>query len=746
MARFIIEDDSTPPRTVGRFVIEEDKPSEPLGERLNREIGIIPRQLGLTARAGLQGVGGFLDFASSPIRGAMNAVLPDSMQIQPGVGKLLADKAGLPVPENNVERVVGAGAELMASSAVPLGIASKMEALYNVPRMAQAKTAADAVKVATQVPGGARPVLQALSSNPGSQIASGGGSGVAGQYVKETGGDETSQLVASLAAGVATPFAISGAEKLAGAAKSYAASKLPLSQPLQAQIDITINEALKPSGVTLDALPAHVRNSMRADVRKAMDISGELSPDAIRRLADYKLTGAVPRRSNLTLDPAHVTQERNLAKAGINSKDAAAQELGRAENFNNRKLIENLNQLGGGKGNLYSAGEDVLSAIRSRDASAKVVEDSLYDAARNAAGRDVPLDRSYFGSRVDELLTQANRNAFLPAEIRNLVNDISLGQKTLGHHGPTVDVPFNVNTIDQLKTILATAQRSTKDGNVKSAIGLVRSALDETPIARIDKPQFGGGQIVNPATAKAMQEADQLPKEALDAFNKARRFARARRAWQESSPAVEAALNESAPDKFVEQFIIGSGAKSNVMDVFKLRNELRGNQGAIDSTKQAIVTWLKDRALNGAADEVGNFSQSAYNNALKQIGDRKLQAFFSKDEIVQLKSVGRVASYEQFQPRGSAVNNSNTAGAVVGFLDRVANSPLLSKVPFGNQLALPAERISVGIQAKQAMDVPRGLLGNPIIAASREPVGLLMSPAAFIQPQDRERKGLLFTP
>lgn len=214
----------------------------------------------------------------------------------------------------------------------------------------------------------------------------------------------------------------------------------------------------------------------------------------------------------------------------------------------------------------------------------------------------------------------------------------------------------------------------------------------------------------------------------------------------EKTPALRAVREGVEPDKFVQTFIIGNGSKANTADLAALRRSLKGNQEAMTAVKTQITSYLKSQALNGAADEVGNFSQSAYNKALRSIGDRKLSMFFSPDEIALLKANGRVASYEQFQPRGSAVNNSNTSGAFVGFLDRVSNSPLLSKIPFGNQLALPAERISVGIQAKQAMDIPRGLLGNPIQAANQQPVGLLMSPAAFIQPQDREQKGLLFAP
>lgn len=82
--------------------------------------------------------------------------------------------------------------------------------------------------------------------------------------------------------------------------------------------------------------------------------------------------------------------------------------------------------------------------------------------------------------------------------------------------------------------------------------------------------------------------------------------------------------------------------------------------------KDALLAHLKDVALNKASDETGKFSQSAFNKELKNIGDRKLSLFFSRDELANLKLNGRVAALMQSQPIGSAVNNSNSGAMVVG--------------------------------------------------------------------------------
>ena len=141
----------------------------------------------------------------------------------------------------------------------------------------------------------------------------------------------------------------------------------------------------------------------------------------------------------------------------------------------------------------------------------------------------------------------------------------------------------------------------------------------------------------------------------------------------------------------------------------------------METTKTPSLTTLKRQALGGAADEVGNFSQSAYNKALRDIGDRKLALFFSQDEIRQLKAVGRVSSHTQFQPRGPAVNNSNS-GALVGGLGLDFLSKFASRAPLGLNDTITG--FINGTQARQAMTPGRGLFVPQVQPRSLMPLGL----------------------
>jgi hypothetical protein len=388
----------------------------------------------------------------------------------------------------------------------------------------------------------------------------------------------------------------------------------------------------------------------------------------------------------------------------------AAQQLGQVENVNNRQLITGLNGLGANTADdALAGGQKIMGALDARNAAAKSAIDARYTAAKATTGRSANLDPSAFTQKAGDLLRRENVESFLTPDIRNTLNSIAKGE-----------TPLTVDIAEQLKTSIGKIQRNSIDGNVRTSLGLVRQALDDTPL--LD----GQGQ------------------QAIDAFNKARKLNRAWMGIVEKTPALQAVRDGIEPDKFVQQFVIGGGSKANLADLEALKRSVKSSPDAMGAIKEQIAAHLKKQAINGAADEVGNFSQSAYNKAIGAIGDKKLSMFFNSEELNQLKAIGRVSSYEQFQPKGSAINNSNTSGTgLANILDRIGGSAILSKIPFGNALAGPAQNISVGMRAKQAMDAPNALIGNAL-TRPREPSNLLLSPAALIGRDDKEKRNSLF--
>jgi hypothetical protein len=151
--------------------------------------------------------------------------------------------------------------------------------------------------------------------------------------------------------------------------------------------------------------------------------------------------------------------------------------------------------------------------------------------------------------------------------------------------------------------------------------------------------------------------------------------------WIESSKPVESTVNGMQPDQFVRKFVL-SGDVADAAAVAKA--------GDPAATKSAILTHLKDRALGGRSDETGTFGAATYNKALKDIGDKKLELFFSPEEVSELKRLGRVADYMTVQPKGSAVNNSNSGALVLGAgIDVLASAAGISSMGVGATAVMP---------------------------------------------------------
>jgi Asp-tRNA(Asn)/Glu-tRNA(Gln) amidotransferase B subunit len=250
--------------------------------------------------------------------------------------------------------------------------------------------------------------------------------------------------------------------------------------------------------------------------------------------------GATPTKGMITQDPRQITQEMNLAKTGMNSTNPDLQTLGNVQNANNQALIQALNRAGAGKVGTFEAGEANISSIAAKDLAKQAETSALYKQAQGMPGGDVPLNRADLMQNIDTLLAKNNKAAFLPEEIRTMLNTISKGEITIS--GQVYPVPFDTMAIDNLMTTIAKAQRGTSDQNVKQALSLVRQAIDETDIKPI-KTQFGGNQLVTESGAKYLQGKDAESQQLLDALNQARASHKARMDWQQSSNPVEATIN-----------------------------------------------------------------------------------------------------------------------------------------------------------------------------------------------------------
>ena len=632
---------------------------KPTSVTAGKAINSIPRQLGLAARYVLEGPAQTAQIFTEPVaalmRGAGAKVRPTGEQ-----ASALADWLGLPRPQSANERVIGDASRLVTGGGAML-------------RGAQAASA---------IPGVAGKVFASLASNPTQQLGAAAGAGLAGGSSREAGGDSLMQAGASLLGGVAgglTPSAVSG---VANAGRRILA---PALNPHQ--IDIKLTETLGKAGVDYSKLPGQVQRQLRDELAASLQAGKQLDPQAVSRLADFKAVGATPTRGMISQNPVQITREMNLAKVGANSADDSLHGMAMIQNRNNAQLIGNLNDLGANRGDVLRAGETVTGSILGRQAGLRGSEQSLWDTAKSSPGYKQPISAGVL-SDVNAALDSEGLMPFMNPTISRYIKAFQMGE------------PFTPQAYKNLQSMLS--KETMKGGNEGAAASLAARVMRDGDLMPAGF-QAGGNALVNQGTASHVRGVDDAATGAIDAVNAARRATRAAYSYEDSSPLVRSVLSDgrtSDPMRIAQSYIIGGTAKE-AKDVI----QQVGPQG-MAPIKEAILGHLKDKAISGASDETGKFSQAAFNRALNAIGKDKLALIFSPEEFHALKTNARVASLMMSQPVGSAVNNSNSGALLLG-----RGMDLLNKIPVVGPLAGPSlKNIEVSLRQRQAANYQPGLL------------------------------------
>jgi hypothetical protein len=673
--------------------------------RAGQTLRDIPRQVGLTARYGLEGLGQAAGIVTEPLRQMVVNPLLGAVGMRPAAStgraaSSVADLIGLPSPQNADERVIGDAARLVAAGGGMMG-------------------AARGVAGATQ--GVTRAAATQMAANPVIQTAGATGAGLAGGSVREAGGGPGEQFIAALAGGLAGGI---GAAKTADVAKRGAAAVKSAMVPRAdriVQAESAIELAAQRSGIDLQALAPDIRNKLRAEVADALATGKQLDQAALNRLMVFRSTGTTPTVGMLSQNPIAITQEKNLAKMAANLGDENLQRLPMLENQNTAQLLRKLDEAGAENApSLAASGSKAINSLSSSIDRSKAEIGSLYQTARDSSGRSLPLEGGTFTRRVGELLDAENVGSFLPPDIRNKLNAIAQG---------TPGFEFNVSSAEQLKTSIGNLQRGSSDGNVRRALGLVRQALDEAPLQ--------GGARVNPGNLPAIPgqvpESVQAGEQAILAFNKARSANRAFMQRLENNPALQAVADGVEPDQFVQKFVLSKSATAK--DVRALKDEL--DPESVQSLRQSLVSYLKGKATSDTED-ITRFNNQTYRNALRDIGEDKLATLFNAQERQMLRDIGEAGKYMQAQPAGTAVNNSNSGAlmAAKGFelLDRLAGF-----VPLGGREIIRG-KVTQPLLQRSVMNPQNALLEAAKIPRTPVRVNPLLAAVAPVEARENERR------
>jgi hypothetical protein len=167
--------------------VKKVTPLPPVADRLQR-------QLGLTGRYLTEGIVGTGDILTSPIRGALNLVLPESLQVKPLAPALTRN---LPQPETTMERMVAGPSRALASTLGTGGVGTLARPVSQLGKTIQQAFTANAPTQAAAATGGG--LGQAATQELGGGLAGAGlvrpkAIGLSTQQLQNANRDETLKL------------------------------------------------------------------------------------------------------------------------------------------------------------------------------------------------------------------------------------------------------------------------------------------------------------------------------------------------------------------------------------------------------------------------------------------------------------------------------------------------------------------------------------------------------------------------
>lgn len=361
-----------------------------------------------------------------------------------------------------------------------------------------------------------------------------------------------------------------------------------------------------------------------------------------------------------------------------NEQNSRARDPAFAQQFNDQelKLTQNLRSIRDEAGpQVFSAnpvehGDTLIAAYQAKDAAAEADIGAKYQALRDAAGGEFPVDA---GKILDNSSAALHKQLLFehapPSVMSQLQNMAANG--------------MNFEQFEALRTNLATIQRTSNDGLASRAAGVIRNQMEQLPLE-------GGA-----ANLKPLADA-------------ARSAAKAHFQELEADPAYAAAVDGSVPpDRFVQKFVTG-GTRDNVA---LMAQNLAGDPVARQTMAVSAIDHLRQSAGIDSLDN-GRFRQSGYNRQLQAFSP-KLSSLVDPATAENLEKVGNVARNIQEQPAGAYVNTSNTLTAAMAEHAKSAGEHALNYaaggIPIGTMARNALAKRAAAKQASQAFRPAAGV-------------------------------------
>ena len=411
-----------------------------------------------------------------------------------------------------------------------------------------------------------------------------------------------------------------------------------------------------------------VRRNIVAEATKNLTKGKEVDAAGLARQALLKQYNLKGTQAQISRDPIAWKNEVELAKNNPELNDVRIQNHDQvrstwqslADDTNARPVDNNARM------------ESTFQTLKQGDDAARKEIGAKYDAAREMSGNEVQLNHLRFINEATAELEHEMLGSFVKGDTMTALKGLFARP----------DYKFTYGKSEELIKIINSRLKTTNDGSERAALGIIRKNLDNEVASTLDDLSGSLGSGASDGGLAGAQGAGQ----------EARNAARIRFEELDKNKIMDAVLGDEPVDKAFDQFIIRGNERDIIKLVDKLKKTPEGQQNVADLQGAAIEHFIA-KASRG---NDGAFSPAGLNNAIKSFGNNRMKALFTPEQISRINDVKQVTDILLQQPRGAAVNHSNTASALIPFLQRIVGS-----VPVAGNLLSGG----VGTAAKKVTDI-----------------------------------------
>lgn len=405
---------------------------------------------------------------------------------------------------------------------------------------------------------------------------------------------------------------------------------------------------LQSAGAAATELPSTIRSELASAPEHLKQVYAnvpeqKLTPHDLQYIKTHKLFnkfGDMPTEGQALQDPRIMSEEYNAqnkpGNEALHQKFAERDQkvINAIEDTKQRITPDVFETTPQAAANLALEKMVANDKVRLQDISNK------YQMLADSNGGELPVAGKSIVELANKNLEEIGRDEFVPGEIKNILKKIQ----------DSDTIPYK--KYEQYRTILSTAQRATKDGNVKAAIGAIRDAFESIPMEE--------------GTAEQKALADE-----------ARKAYKARKNLIEANPAYKTAVEgdlrtaeemaANVPHPAASNFIDKHYSdKTSQVNLNRLLNEIGRDTPEHQGLNAALLDKMKSQA--GIRDNKGKPSQAAIN---KFVYDpvkgyaTNLPIMLGTDNLQELRDVADYARMTDHTAIPGSYANVSKSGMVV---------------------------------------------------------------------------------